>query len=455
VRLSSFGTTLDAGGSFYVHPRMMVSAVVPAAGPVAGGTRVALLGSGFRETTALYCRFEGSGATVAARHVGARQIECAAPPSSGAGSRAVEVTMNGQQFSSSGVAYTYRPAAAVSSRWPSSGAVEGGTPVTVSGSGFSAAAEAEGALQCRFNGTVVRAAYVSETSIVCNSTQMAAGAVAVEVSTNGRDFTSDDVLYEAVRVLVAEVAPWSGPDAGGTVLTVSGASLSSAARLTCLFGSNVSVQATVHSVDSARCVSPAGLPLGWTSVGLSSFGTPLLGGGGSFYVHGSLALISAVPSMGPVAGGTRIALLGSGVPPIGTVHCKFGPGGSTVVARRVASSQIECAAPPSSGAGVRPIEVTMNGQQYSSSGVTFTYLPAAAVSSVSPESGAAEGGTPVTVSGTGFSSAAAALGALQCRFGSTVVPAALVSASTIVCNSTHATPGSVALEVSNNGRDFT
>ena len=53
--------------------------------------------------------------------------------------------MNGQQFSSSGVAFTYRAAAAVSSVWPVRGASEGGTPVTVVGSGFSLAAEGAGA----------------------------------------------------------------------------------------------------------------------------------------------------------------------------------------------------------------------------------------------------------------------------------------------------------------------
>ena len=103
--------------------------------------------------------------------------------------------MNGQQFSSSGVAFTYRPAAAVSSVWPVRGASEGGTPVTVVGSGFSLAAEAEGALRCRFNATSVVAAYVSESSLVCNTTASSAGYVAVEVSTNGHEYTASGVRF--------------------------------------------------------------------------------------------------------------------------------------------------------------------------------------------------------------------------------------------------------------------
>ena len=65
--------------------------------------------------------------------------------------------MNGQQFSSSGVEYTYGVWAVVSSAWPTRGAAEGGAPVTLVGRGFSSAAEALGELWCRFNSTASRA----------------------------------------------------------------------------------------------------------------------------------------------------------------------------------------------------------------------------------------------------------------------------------------------------------
>ena len=65
--------------------------------------------------------------------------------------------MNGQQFSSSGVSFTYRAASAVSSVWPARGVAEGGTPVTVHGGGFSSSSEALGYLLCRLGGAVRRA----------------------------------------------------------------------------------------------------------------------------------------------------------------------------------------------------------------------------------------------------------------------------------------------------------
>ena len=63
----------------------------------------------------------------------------------------------------------------------------------------------------------------------------------------------------------------------------------------------------------------------------------------------------------------------------------------------------------------------MNAQQYAPSGVSYTYQPAAAVSYISPPARAlAEGGTPLTVHGGGFSSASEALGVLTCRVGGAV-----------------------------------
>ena len=144
--------------------------------------------------------------------------------------------MNGQQYTASGVSFTYRPAPAVSSVWPTRGVAEGGTPVTVLGSGFSSSASSMGALLCRFNTTIVVAEYVSESALVCNSTGSMAGYVAVEVSTNGREFTSDGVQYELVSVSMTGVTPWTGPERGGTVVTIAGSGMSSADELACVFG---------------------------------------------------------------------------------------------------------------------------------------------------------------------------------------------------------------------------
>ena len=72
-----------------------------------------------------------------------------------------------------------------------------GTRVALVGAPFG---EAAGALLCRWNASVTPAAYVSESALVCNSTARAAAAagyVALELSTNGREYTC------SARALVA------------------------------------------------------------------------------------------------------------------------------------------------------------------------------------------------------------------------------------------------------------
>ena len=80
----------------------------------------------------------------------------------------------------------------------------------------------------------------------------------------------------------------------------------------------------------------------------------------------------------------------------------------------------------------------MNAQQFSSGDVAFTYVASAMVSSVWPERGAAEGGTPITVSGANLLAASEQLGYLHCSFNGTLVRAARLDDEAVVCNSSAA-----------------
>merc|ERR1739841_340876 len=60
VQLSSFHGALSSGGSFYYHAALTASVAAPALGPERGGTRVAVLGGGFRDAYTLRCAFGSS-----------------------------------------------------------------------------------------------------------------------------------------------------------------------------------------------------------------------------------------------------------------------------------------------------------------------------------------------------------------------------------------------------------
>ena len=281
-----------------------------------------------------------------------------------------------QQFSSGGVGFTYVASASVSSVWPERGAAEGGTPVTVYGANLLAASEQLGYLHCRFDGTLVRAARESDGVVVCNSTASAAGVSSLEVTTNGRDFTASGVQFEHVSVLVSDVSPWSGPQLGGTLVTLVGGGLGDV-ELSCRFGDGAAVEASLHGAEALRCVSPVAALTGWSSVELVSHGETLRSGG-SFFYHARMWVSAVAPLLGPVEGGTRLTLLGAHFREAATLRCRFEESSSVVVARYVDSSQLECATPAQSGGGARAVEVSMNAQQFSSGGAAFTYVASAA-----------------------------------------------------------------------------
>ena len=79
VQLSSFHGSLSSGGSFYYHGAMTASGTTPSVGPERGGTRVTLLGGGFRDAYTLRCAFGDAAAPVLARYVDESQLECTSP----------------------------------------------------------------------------------------------------------------------------------------------------------------------------------------------------------------------------------------------------------------------------------------------------------------------------------------------------------------------------------------
>ena len=160
-QLSSFHGALSSGGSFYYHGELSVSGLTPPLGPERGGTRVTLLGGVFKDAYTLRCRFGNASSAVLARYVDESQLECATPLHA-VGAKAVQLSMNGQQYASTGVAFTYQQAMSVSSVSPARVLAEGGTPVTVYGAGFSSVSESLGYLQCRIGGMARRARWARD-----------------------------------------------------------------------------------------------------------------------------------------------------------------------------------------------------------------------------------------------------------------------------------------------------
>ena len=144
------------------------------------------------------------------------------------------------------------PAPTVSAVSPTSGPSTGGTSVTVTGTGFT------GASAVQFGTTAATSFTVNSATSITATSPAGSGTVNVTVTTpGGTSATSvaDQFAYVAAPI-VSSVSPSSGPQAGGTSVTVTGTALTGATAVK--FGTTAATSFTVNSATSITATSPVG-----------------------------------------------------------------------------------------------------------------------------------------------------------------------------------------------------
>ena len=96
-----------------------------------------------------------------------------------------------------------------------------------------------------------------------------------------------------------------------------------------------------------------------------------------------------------------VSVLGQNFQNLETLSCRFGGAAYTVIARFLSQTTLECVA-PTQDAGTVALTLSLNGQQFADIGAFFVYYATPSVAAVEPYRGASEGGTLVTVHGSGF-----------------------------------------------------
>jgi hypothetical protein len=133
------------------------------------------------------------------------------------------------------------------------------------------------------------------------------------------------------------------------------------------------------------------------------------------------AITSLNPTSGPPAGGNTVTITGTNL--TGATAVRFGANLAAFTV--VSSTQINAVAPAGSGA----VSVTASSPAGTSNALTYTYVTAPSVTSVSPSQGPLPGGNTVTITGSGFT------GATSVQFGSapaasfTVLDTGLITAT--------------------------
>lgn len=468
VRLTNNEVDMSSvAATFHYHSPIEVVSVYPTSVPESGGSGLLVTGSGFVDMDTLACVFVFPSVTPSlgqiespATYISDSLVSCASPEGRGVGPADLHVTNNGVDVSVSRVPFSVTSKSTVTALWPSSGSTYGGTSVRVQGTGFLNSTTPF----CRFGDYDVVSidAILDSTSVLCTSPShdgTDTREVTVEVTSNGLDWTSSGVVFTYLPPLqVSGASPNIGPLSGGTVVRISGSRFDDAAggggKLWCRFGRGVVSAAVAGSGGVALCVTPASQSLGAVSLEVSNNGIEFTSDGWMFYYGPDISVESAWPLAGPESGGTVVVVTGTDFADTRGVLCEFGSAGMLVPGRWMDSRTISCVSPPHMP-GVTALRLSMNGQQFVETGLSFEYLVESTVLAITPSSGPWHGGTAVEVTGTGFVNSTG----LSCLLSNRRLPATFVDSGRLRCITSAIAASSrllsLPLEVSNNGIDFT
>jgi alpha-tubulin suppressor-like RCC1 family protein len=218
---------------------------------------------------------------------------------------------------------------------------------------------------------------------------------------------------------VTGASPSFGPQSGATGVTISGVNLGEATAVR--FGATAAASFTVNSATSITASSPAG-----TGVVDLVVSTPTNTSAAStsdrFTYVPPPAITKVTPKKGPAAGGTSVTIGGTNL--AGATAVRFGATPATSFAVNSASS-ISAVAPAGTSGPVDISVSTPYGVSATTTSDVFKY-ESPTIAGLTPNAGPAQGGTAVTVHGSGF---APGSGATGFKFGAAL-------AGSVTCEST-------------------
>jgi hypothetical protein len=346
-----------------------IATVTPNAGTYLGGTALAITGTNFRAGATVWI-----GATRAASTVVVNDTTInAVTGGSGPGLFDVRVTNTDGLSAIKPAAFLYVDTrVTVTAVLPGAGSTAGGTAVTVTGTNFVAGSVV------RFDGTAASSVMVlSPTSLVAVTPARPVGAVAVSVATPGGATGSlaNGFTYVSGAPTVSAVTPGSGPKAGGTAITITGANFGAGAVVT-LGGRPASRVAVVSATtitahtgpapDGADPASPQVVDVVVTNTAAQSGQLAR----GFTYLYTPASLTQVQPHSGPTLGGDLVALLGTGF--TSGAQVRFGSLEAAEVT--VMSGTRIAARVPAHAAGTVPVTVVLPGGASLSLAAGYTFV---------------------------------------------------------------------------------
>ena len=296
--------------------------------------------------------------------------------------------------------YTYTSVPVVAAVSPLTSPLAGNTTVTIAGMNFTGATDVYfGAIDVPLIPSMINP---SGTVITLTNPASVAGTVDVTVvSPNGTSaISAADRFTYGTGPIVAGLSTASGPIAGGTAMTITGANFTGATDV--YFGAiDVPLVAGMINLGGTAITltSPAGAA-GTTDVTVvSPNGTSTLSSADQF-TYFSLPVVNVMyPDRGPVAGSTYVSITGSGL--ANALSVNFGTHAATILSDT--DTQIIVLSPAATGNSPGTVAMTVTTPHGTSATQTFTYILPPAVTSIVATSGPSTGGTTVAITGTNLS----------------------------------------------------
>ncbi|MBL8922160.1 MAG: IPT/TIG domain-containing protein [Myxococcaceae bacterium] len=427
-------TTFRDGFEYYVKdgttaPAPTLSAIAPNTGPASGGTVALVTGTGLQSGAILLIgRAPASDVVV----VDATSLS-GMLPANPVGTSDVEVTNPDGQSAVLPGAFAYSDAEGVgpviSAISPIAGSTTGGTLVTVGGSNFRS-----GALVF-FGGKLATASNTTPVAVSVASPPSVPGVVDVAITNpDGRSAIARGAYnYYVGGPVIARITPAFGPLDGGTDVVLDGRNFQQ--RITGTVGGRA--LQNVRRIDdrSITASTPRGAMSGAVDVRVENDdgqSDTLLNG----FAYGnapppSFALSRVTPEVGPIAGGTRVTIIGSGFATGATVT--FGGQPATGV-QVVGGATISCVTPAGM---IGPVEVVVTQNADSRRlQLGFWYFdpsrrgPTPSIAAVSPALGPVAGGSTVLLTGNGFADGARVYFGTKAASTTTFVTASTLTAVT-------------------------
>lgn len=221
---------------------------------------------------------------------------------------------------------------------------------------------------------------LSDIKLLCQvPSNLAEGDYPIVIDTNGQHIVQTGLIYTQMNMTTLySLWPLNGPALrGGTILSIFGTGFPTTIDVSCLID-NVMIPANVLNDDHAECRVPSHKP-GLVKVSLLSDGIPIHPPESAleFRYVPDVSVYHMYPNFGYTSGDIPIFVLGNNFLNTSSLGCKFADMPSRAVF--INNNTLICILPSTIGKmqlhdlSIVPVEVTVNGLDYSESNKTFAY----------------------------------------------------------------------------------